>query len=73
MEVKTTSIRKHGLLVLFDLHTNFYHSAIAGITDGDAANRLTTKANHVAWLAGSLVEERYELAKIFGKNLCEAP
>ncbi len=69
MEVKTTSIRMHGLIVLFDLHTGFYHSAIAGITDEDATKRLDTKANHVAWLAGSLVEERYELAKIFGKDL----
>ena len=69
MEVKTTSMRMHGLIVLYDLHTGFYHSAIAGITDEDAARRLDTKANHVAWLAGSLVEERYELAKIFGKDL----
>lgn len=29
-------------------------------------NRLNTKANHVAWLAGSLVEQRYEMAKNFG-------
>jgi len=69
MEIKTTSERMHGLIVLYDLHTNFYHSAIEGISDEDATERLNTKANHVAWLAGSLVQERYELAKIFGEEL----
>jgi hypothetical protein len=72
MEVKTTSIRMHGLVVLFDMHTTYFHSALAGISDTDAAKRLDTKANHIAWLAGSLVQERYELANIFGKELKSA-
>lgn len=72
MEIKTASNRMLGLIVLYDLHTNYYHSAIAEINDEDALKRLDTKANHVAWLAGSLVQERYELAKIFGKELKSA-
>jgi hypothetical protein len=34
----------------------------------DAHNRLGTMANHVAWLTGSLVQQRYELANMLGKH-----
>jgi len=54
------------LIVLFDLHTKLFCNVIEGITDEDAQNRLNTKANHVAWLTGSLVHERYELANATG-------
>nr|WP_068892812.1 hypothetical protein [Pedobacter panaciterrae] len=66
MEIKTTSERMYALLVLFDMHTSFYPKVIVGITSRDAHNRLNTKANHVSWLAGSLVEQRYELANMLG-------
>ncbi|MEJ2902699.1 DinB family protein [Pedobacter panaciterrae] len=66
MEIKTTSERMYALLVLFDMHTSFYSKAILGITTRDAHNRLNTKANHVSWLAGSLVEQRYYLANMLG-------
>lgn len=66
METKPISNRMYALLVLFDMHTEYYVNAIDGINDDDAHERLNTKANHVAWLAGSLVQERYELANIFG-------
>jgi hypothetical protein len=66
MEIKTTSERMYALLVLFDMHTSFYSKAISGISSRDAHNRLNTKANHVSWLAGSLVEQRYELANMLG-------
>jgi hypothetical protein len=57
---------------LYDLHTKFYHQAIAGISDEDAAKRLGTEANHIAWLAGSIVQERYEIAQILGGDLKSA-
>jgi hypothetical protein len=44
------------------MQTPFFINAIDGITDKDAHNRMNTKANHIAWLAGSLVAQRYELA-----------
>jgi hypothetical protein len=69
MEIKVASNRMYGLIVLYDLHTTFFKSAILGISEDDAHQRLETKANHVAWLAGSLVQERYELATILGKDL----
>jgi hypothetical protein len=51
------------LVVLYDMQTGFYTNALEGISDKDAHNRLNTKANHVAWLAGSLVQQRFEMAK----------
>jgi hypothetical protein len=63
MQTHTASNRMLSLVVLYDMQTGFYSNALEGISDKDAHNRLNTKANHVAWLAGSLVQQRYELAK----------
>ena len=57
------------LLVLYDLHTKLFYNVVEGISDSDAQNRLGTKANHVAWITGSLVHERYELANAAGLAL----
>src|SRR4051812_40299836 len=63
MEIKTVSTRMYSLVALYDLHTGFFRNVTEGISDKDANNRLNTKANHVAWLTGSLVQERYEMVK----------
>ncbi len=70
--MKTKTAKKNLIEVLIDIyewHTKLFGNVIADISDKDASNRLGTKANHVAWLAGSLVHERYELAKFAGKEL----
>lgn len=72
MEQKPVSNRLIGLIDLLDLHTPFLDSALDGISEEDATNRLGTKANHIAWIAGSLVQERYELANLMGLNLKSA-
>ncbi len=72
METKTVSNRMFSLIILYDMHTNFFSSALDGISDKDAHNRLNTKANHIAWLTGSLVEQRYEIAKELGHDLNQA-
>ena len=69
MEHKPASDRMYGFLVLYDMHTKFYHSVLEGISDEDANKRLDTKANHIAWLAGSLLQERFELANLLGVEL----
>lgn len=56
------------LIELYDMQTTFFKSALDGISDADRHNRLNTKANHIAWLAGSAVEQRYEMARQFGHN-----
>lgn len=56
-------------MYLYDWHTRLYPNVIEGISDKDAENRLNTKANHIAWLAGSLVHERYEMARVLGIGL----
>ncbi|MGB4774441.1 MAG: DinB family protein [Daejeonella sp.] len=62
METKTASTRTEGLLTLFDMQTTFFERAIEGISEKDTYNRLNTKANHIAWLTGSLVQQRYMMA-----------
>ena len=69
MEIKTTNKRMYALIGLYDLHTNFFSAALEGISEEDATKRLDTKANHVAWIAGSLVQERFELANMLGEDL----
>jgi hypothetical protein len=64
--------RMYSLIVLYDMHTSFFGKVIDGISDKDAHNRLNTKANHVAWLTGSLVQERYEIAKALGVDRKQA-
>lgn len=66
MENRPVSSRMYSLLVLFDMHTTYFSNVLEGISDEDAHNRLNTKANHVAWLAGSLVSARFEHAGMFG-------
>lgn len=68
MEIQTVSSRLSSLLVLYDMHTAFFESAIEGVSDIDAHRRLDTKANHITWLTGSLVQERFELAKLLGAD-----
>ena len=53
-------------MVLKDMHTNFFSNVIVDISEKDANERMGTKANHMAWLTGSRVQERFELAGLFG-------
>jgi hypothetical protein len=62
MNPQTTSTRTQGLLSLFDWQTSFFSKALDGISEDDMHNRLNTQANHPAWLAGSLVHQRFEMA-----------
>lgn len=52
-----------GLLTLFDMQTTFFARAIEGVSEKDTYDRLNTKANHIAWLTGTLVQQRYEMTK----------
>src|SRR4026209_1161626 len=65
-QTATKDSRMPSLLVLYDMHTDYFGRVTDGISDKDAHNRLNTKANHVAWLTGSLVQERHETAKLLG-------
>lgn len=66
MDAKPVSSRIYSLLVLYDMHTRFFKNALDGISDEDAHKRLDTKANHIAWLTGSLVQQRYDIANMLG-------
>lgn len=62
MNIQTTSTRTQALLTLFDWQTDFFKKAIDGISEDDMHNRLQTQANHPAWLIGSLVYQRFQMA-----------
>lgn len=72
METTIKSNRTFALVTLYDMHTTFFNKALEGISDADAHNRLNTKANHIAWLTGSLVEQRYEIANLLGLDMQQA-
>jgi hypothetical protein len=69
MEKQTASTRIQGLLTLFDYQTGFFPKALVGISEEDMNNRLNTEANHPAWLAGSLVQQRFRMASETGSGL----
>jgi hypothetical protein len=58
----TASTRTQGLVALFDLQTGLLERALKDLSEKDMHNRLGTKANHMAWLTGSLVAQRYLMA-----------
>src|SRR5687768_4208343 len=66
MEITPTSTRMYGFMILYDMHTDYFARAIESISDDDAHKRLGTKANHMAWITGSLLYQRYEIAKELG-------
>lgn len=66
MEVKTVDSRMFSLVILYDMQSQFFYNVIDGISDNDTHNRLNTKANHIAWLTGSLVQQRFEMAGLLG-------
>ena len=68
MKTKRSSSRMASILELYDLQTKLFINSLEGISDKDAQSRLNTKANHIAWLAGSVVEQRFEMANRLGLN-----
>jgi hypothetical protein len=70
-ESQAASRRMEGLVTLFDLHTPFLSRALEGISEPDYQNRLNTKANHMAWLAGAVVHQRFQMAEETSPGLKE--
>lgn len=68
MKTQPNSSKMYGILVLYQMQTDFLLRALDGIDEKDAQNRLNTKANHIAWITGSVVYGRFYLAKSFGIN-----
>lgn len=66
MESKDKKKSMELLINFYDWHTKLFRNVIDGISDTDSQNRMGTKANHVAWIAGSLVQQRFQLAEFAG-------
>lgn len=60
------SPKMYGIISLYDMQTPFFAFVTENISQEDAHKRLDTKANHVGWLAGALVEQRFDLARQLG-------
>ena len=50
----------------FRMHTQNFNNVIEGVADADALKRAVERTNHIAWMAGNLVNCRYWLANIMG-------
>jgi hypothetical protein len=68
METTTKKASTDVLIGLYDFHTKLFYNVLVDISDKNANNRLGTKANHIAWIAGSLVQARYVLANVLGSD-----
>ncbi len=69
METTNKKTLMQTIINMYDWHTKLFKNVTVDISDKDSQNRMNTKANHVAWIAGSLVHERYELANLLGGKL----
>ena len=67
--IKVKDSRVYALAAMYDMQTGLFKNALEDINDTDAHSRLETKANHIAWLAGSMVQQRYEMAELLGKGI----
>lgn len=50
----------------FRMHTQLFDLVIDNISATDALKRIEDKTNHVIWMTGNLVNNRYWLARILG-------
>lgn len=75
METTTTSAKsiKDAILLLMDGHTQLFNNVLVDLTDEDAQKRLGAKANHMSWIAGSMVYARYDLARLLGATVDYTP
>ena len=71
-QTKIESYRMSSLLTMYDMHTKFLHRAIDGVNDHDANNRLGTHAISMAWIVGTMVQARYEVAQKLDGPLLES-
>ena len=69
METVTQRDAMKTVIDMYDWHTKQYKNAIDGIKDEDSYNRINTKANHMSWIAGSMVQERYVLAQFLAVDM----
>jgi uncharacterized damage-inducible protein DinB len=69
MEANTKKTALQFFISMFDFHTAQYHNALENIPDKETHNRLNSKANHIAYIAGRMVYERQALAKGINVNV----
>ena len=69
MEANAKKTALQFFISVFDFHTAQYHNALESIPGKETHNRLNSKANHIAYIAGRMIYERHELAKGININV----
>lgn len=69
MEADSKKTALQFFISVFDYHTGQYYNALENIPAEETHNRLNSKANHIAYIAGRMIYERYELAKGININI----
>ena len=54
------------IIPAFRMHTQLFNNVLEGITEEEALVRVQGKTNHVAWMAGNMVNCRYWLGETLG-------
>ena len=61
-----TSPRLAIVIPAFRMHTQLFGNVLNGVPEDDALKRVEGKTNHVAWMAGNMVNCRYWLGETLG-------
>jgi hypothetical protein len=54
------------IIPAFRMHTQLFLNVLNGITEADALKRVEGRTNHIAWMAGNMVNCRYWLGETLG-------
>jgi hypothetical protein len=71
MSTQTTTSPITDLIGQFRLQEKLFTNVTSDIRDDDAAKRINTNTNHLAWLIGHAVSSRYMLVNVLGGNASE--
>ncbi|WP_257670041.1 DinB family protein [Parapedobacter tibetensis] len=66
MEISINSDMLKISLQLYRMHTQLFNNAIVDIRADDAKQRLFERTNHIIWMVGNLVNNRFWLANALG-------
>lgn len=56
------------IIPAYRMHTQTFDNALNDVSEEDAVIRIENVTNHIAWMAGNLVNCRYWLANVLGIN-----
>lgn len=61
----------HAAIEILRLHTRLFHNVIRDVGEEHAQTPISGSPNHIAWITGHIVSNRYMIATILGLTLQE--